>query len=178
MLLDGGLLDATHAAARVLLAETAKETKNATNNAGLQTVAPNKDVHPLVQLRDLHDAASDILCKPLTDEGVAQIESLLAAGRALTVNVPQGSEWEGWEKHYRLMLDAIDLKSVQGPTPVAARDGGIKLMSSAGTATDWKGLQAAARRLGAKTVFHIMAASHMPRCALTYLQLREQGLVP
>ena len=31
---------------------------------------------------------------------------------------------------------------------------------------------------GAKTVFHIMAASHMPRCALTYLQLREAGKIP
>ena len=66
-------------------------------------------------------------------------------------------EGGGKEVSETAMLDAIDLKSVQGPTPVAARDGGIKLMSSAGTATDWKGLQAAARRLGAKTVFFAAA---------------------
>lgn len=137
-------LDATHAAARSALAKAAK-------------AAPKSDVHPLVQLRDIHDAASDILCRPLTQEGIEKIEDMLTAARALTVAVPPGSEWEGWEKHYRLMLDAIDLPSVQAPTPDAAREPGIKLMSSAGNALDWQGLQAAAKRLGAKTVFFAAA---------------------
>jgi len=123
------------------------------------SVAPPAKIetHPLVRLRDLHDEISALLCEPLTGQSAQRVEALLRAGRQLVVAVPPGSEWEAWEKHYRLMLDAIDLRAVQGATPAPRGVPKIKFATSAGAPANWLALRAAAARLGAEAVFFAAA---------------------
>lgn len=115
------------------------------------------DMHPLLRLRDIHDVVSLILCRPLTPQSQGQIAALLAAAGALEVVVDPESEWEGWSKHYRLLLDAVDLAAVNAPTPVPAPETELAFVSSSGAAMDWGGVRATADRLGAKAVFFAAA---------------------
>jgi hypothetical protein len=119
--------------------------------------APAPETHPLIRLRDLHDAASAVLCRPLTHEGQAEVERLLGEARQVQVNADPGSEWELWEKHYRLLLDAVDLAAVAAPTPDASPEPDIELMTSTGEALDRDGLRALAGRLGVRAVFFAAA---------------------
>jgi len=102
--------NSSHAAAQAYLSGDHAESKPAEQSETPQA-------HPLLRLRDLHDSISAILCRKLTADGIAQVEQHLNASRALVIDVPENSEWEGWVKHYRLALDAIDLAAVQRPTP-------------------------------------------------------------
>ncbi|MDO8911414.1 MAG: FkbM family methyltransferase [Phenylobacterium sp.] len=115
------------------------------------------DLHPLLRLRDVHDVVSLILCRPLTPSSEAQIAALLAAAAALEVVVEPGSEWEGWHKHYRLLLDAVDLAAVNAPTPAPAPESELAFVSSTGAALDWDSVRATADRLGAQAVFFAAA---------------------
>jgi tetratricopeptide (TPR) repeat protein len=120
-------------------------------------LALTADLHPLIRLRDLHDVASLILCRPLTETSEAQIETLVAAALALTVEAEPGSEWEGWGIHYRLLMEAIDLAAVRAPPPEALPEPDLAFATSDGAPTDWAGIRAAADRLGARCVFFAAA---------------------
>src|SRR5258708_21525533 len=86
-------LGAAHATARSLLAECAEKTTEGENEDRVAlSLAAKSDVHPLIRLRDMHDAASAILCRPLTAHAVEQIEQLLKAARAIDVAGLIGSE--------------------------------------------------------------------------------------
>jgi FkbM family methyltransferase len=150
-------LEPDHAAARGLIAEMPKPATDGIEQRIARATSPGSDLHPLIRLRDMHDVASTILCNPLTDGGTRQVKELIAASRSLAINAPAGSEWEGWEKHYRLMLEAIDLDAVQGETPDAGAEPKLALMSAAGEALTWTELKASAKRLGAKAVFFAAA---------------------
>ncbi len=147
-------------AAHSALAEICKVTGEADAEIAHRMVlamSPDNPLHPLVRLRDLHDAASLILCRPLTDDSAARVETLLAAARALRVETEPGSELEGWERHYRLLLAAVDLAAVAGPTP-GPTEAAISFLGAAdGEALDWAGVRAAADRLGARAVFFAAA---------------------
>lgn len=148
-------LDPAHTAARAVVdaAPTAPQTIEAKMAAALAASYP----HPLLRLRDLHDVISLILCGPLDDRRIAQINRLKAAAEALNVEVPPGSEWEGWEKHYRLALKAIDLDAVLARTPKAAREPAIELAASDGKRMTWQAVQSRAKSLKAKAVFFAAA---------------------
>jgi len=146
-------LNSSHAGARAFLSGAHADAESEQTPAQ----APVQEAHPLLRLRDMHDAISAILCQPLTTEGIVQIEQLLEASLALAIEVPAGSEWEGWVKHYRLALEAIDLAAVQRPTPKQASDAGLKLVSSAGVPLTWQALQTKAAGLRAKTMFFAAA---------------------
>lgn len=120
------------------------------------SLAPG-DTHPLLRLRDIHDVVSLILCRPLTPQSQGQIAALLAAAGALEVMVEPGSEWDGWYKHYRLLLDAVDLAAVNAPTPAPAPETELAFVSSTGASMDWSSVRATADRLGAKAVFFAAA---------------------
>ena len=115
------------------------------------------DLHPLLRLRDIHDVVSLILCRPLTPSSEAQIATLLAAAAGLEVVVEPGSEWDGWHRHYRLLLDAVDLAAVNAPTPSPAPESELAFVASSGAALDWNGVRATADRLGAQAVFFAAA---------------------
>ncbi|WP_334163039.1 hypothetical protein [Phenylobacterium sp.] len=121
---------------------------------------PQNAGHPLLRLRDIHDVASLILCHPLTAESQDQLRTLVAAGLALDVPAEPGSEWEGWAKHYRVLLESIDLDAILAPTPEADAPGDVAYMTSAGKALTAKGLSAHARKLGAEVVFFAAADEH------------------
>ena len=153
-------LDPAHAGAHAVLAASCNVPKSADSGNDqkvAQALSPANGVHPLIRLRDIHDAASLILCRPLDGSGIAQVEQLLAAARDVVVDVPAGSEWEGWATHYRLAIDALDLPVTLGPTPEASKETSVSFATSAGKTLDWKGVQAAAKRLGAQTVFFAAA---------------------
>lgn len=125
-----------------------------------QALAPAAGTHPLLQLRDIHDVASMILCRPLTATAQAQLRVLLDAGRSLVVETEPGSEWEGWAKHYRVLLEAIDLAAILAPTPKPAPEPEIGFLTSRGKALDWKGVAAHAKKLGAEVVFFAAADAY------------------
>jgi predicted O-linked N-acetylglucosamine transferase (SPINDLY family) len=127
--------------------------------APLAPAAPpaQNPLHPLLQLRDLYDQASSILCGPLTEPGLKQVSLLRAAARNLDVAVPENSEWAGWEKHYRLAFQAIDVSALARPTPEPSDEGKIAFVTAAGRKLDWRGVQAAAKNLRAQAVFFAAA---------------------
>jgi FkbM family methyltransferase len=152
------VVEPDNAAARAVLGEPAGAPEEG-DIAGRMAVAlaEGGDAHPLLRLRDLHDLVGLILCSPLTDASLAQLETLLAAAHALKVEVEPGSEWEGWLTHYRVLLDAIDLAALRAPTPRALPEPDLAFVSSGGASLDWNGVRAAADKLGAQVAFFAAA---------------------
>jgi hypothetical protein len=111
---------------------------------------------PLLQLRDIHDVASAILCRRLDVKSAQQLHLLLGAARRLAVPTAPGSEWEIWEKHYRLLMEGVDLKMLD-PTPEPAPLPNAKFVSATGTPMSGDEVKARAARLGAKAVFFTAA---------------------
>jgi predicted O-linked N-acetylglucosamine transferase (SPINDLY family) len=142
-------IDPGHEAARSVLAEL---------NVTVIPSAPTPPVlHPLLQLRDLYDQASAILCAPLTDAGVQTVQHLRAQADKLTIPASQDSDLAGWEKHYRMALKAIDPSAARGATPPAVKDDKIAFASASGRKLEAKALAAAAKSLRAKAVFFAAA---------------------
>lgn len=111
-------LEPEHAGAKEILASGQAEA--ALEEVGqrlARTLGPLNGDHPLLRLRDIHDLSSYILCHPLTPEGEGQVRALLTAAQGLKVEVEPGSDWAGWEKHFRVLLDAIDLDFVKQAAP-------------------------------------------------------------
>ncbi|HEV2531963.1 hypothetical protein [Phenylobacterium sp.] len=119
-------------------------------------LAPAPEAAALLQLRDLHDAAGLILCRPLTARSRDQLDQLLSAARALQVETPAGSEWEAWAKHYGALVEALDMDvALRAPAPRPA--GKLQMMAADGEKLDWKKLRARAQRLGARCLFFAAA---------------------
>ena len=153
-------LDATHAAARAVLAadcRTAPDMEGEVDQRVVRMLSDANNVHPLIRLRDIHDVASAILCGALSDHSVAQIDNLLKAARNLDVDVPEGSEWEGWAKHYRLAIEAIDVSAAFAHMPEPSTEPEIRFATSSGSPLDWSGVQTAAESLGAQAIFFAAA---------------------
>jgi tetratricopeptide (TPR) repeat protein len=153
-------LDPAHAGARAALADNCKAGTDAEGEIAHRmalALAADNNTHPLVRLRDIHDVASLILCRTLNDRSVSQVEHLLKTARDITVDVPKGSEWEGWAKHYRLAIEALDPSSVLLPTPETPGETEISFAASSGRPLDWPAPQAIAKRRGAETVFFAAA---------------------
>lgn len=127
--------------------------------------------HPLFRLSQLYDAASLILCQPLTKASEAQVDELLAETRSLVVHADEGSEVAMWEKHYRLIIEAVDLSALRHPSTFNAAEPKLALSTAGGAPLDWAGLQAAAEGLGAKAVFFAAAdESYIDRYARLYIE--------
>ena len=139
------------------LTPAAATASNATVASPLAARAAQEKTHPLIQLRDLYDEASSILCGTLDERGAKEIGRLRTAARKLEVPVPKESEWAGWEKHYRLAFQAIDVSDVSRPTPKSSNGGKIAFADSSGRKLDWGRVQAAASRVQAKVTFFAAA---------------------
>ena len=126
-------------------------------------------VHPLLQLRDCYDQASVLLREPLTVQSEMQVERLNEAARGLSLQVPAGSELAGWEKHYRLALEAIDLSPLRRTyaAPALARLGA--LAASNGAPLELDAAKARVKQIGARAVFFVAAdPSYMETYARAY----------
>lgn len=117
----------------------------------------NDTSHPLLQLRDIHDLASAILCRRLNMKSAQQLNQLLAAAARLEVPTAPGSDWQGWERHYRLLCAGVDLKMVLDPTPELEPLPEVLFSSATGTSISRAEVEARARRLGARAVFFTAA---------------------
>jgi predicted O-linked N-acetylglucosamine transferase (SPINDLY family) len=127
------------------------------------------DLHPLIRLRDVHDVASTILCRPLTIKSVQQLAALLAIAKTISVPSEPGSDMAAWEKHYRVMLNAIDLNAMLTPLPDETPDAKLSFVTSGGKPLDWAGVRATADRLGARAIFFAAAdESYMEQYARFY----------
>jgi predicted O-linked N-acetylglucosamine transferase (SPINDLY family) len=113
----------------------------------------NPSDNSLLQLRDIHDVASAILCNRLDLKSAQQLSDLLASAACLEVAAEPGSEWESWEKHYRLLTGGIALNMVLDPTPESAPLSEAKFVSATGTPMSRDEVKRHAARLGAKAVF-------------------------
>lgn len=130
----------------------------------------NNGHHPLLQLRDIHDLASAILCRRLNMKSAQQLDRLIAAAARLVVPTASGSEWQSWERHYRLLTAGVDLKMVLDPTPEPAPLAEIPFASAAGTPMTRSEVAARARQLGAKCVFFTAAdESYVAQYARWYM---------
>ncbi len=139
-------LDPEHEAARSAMAAQ-----------GVANDAPDGVTHPLLQLRDLYDEASAVLCGKLGVGEAKQVSRLLSAARKLEIPAGSDSDVAGWEKHYRLALKALDVSAALAPTPPAAKDEKLVYATAAGKALGARGLQDAAKALKAKAVFFAAA---------------------
>ena len=118
--------------------------------------AGNTD-HALLQLRDMHDVASAILCHRLDMKGAQQLDHLLNSAAHLPVPTQAGTDWEAWEKHYRLLTGGVDLNMVLSPTPESAPLPNVKFVSAAGVPMSRDEVIARAAKLGAEVVFFTAA---------------------
>jgi tetratricopeptide (TPR) repeat protein len=144
---------------RTALAELLHETGDIGAEIGERValaLAPPADQAPLLTLRDLHDVAGLILCRPLTPASRAQLDEVLAAARDLNVEAPAGSEWEAWANHYRALMDALDMDLALRDFP-ARPQGEVEMLAGTGEVLDWAGLKALAERRGARCVFFAAA---------------------
>lgn len=156
-------LEPGHVAARACLAAAARLRGDVEGEAAHRLVAaldPANPMAPLLRLRDLHDIAGEILCRPLTAGSALQLEVTLAASAALRVETDPGSEWEAWAKHYGLLMQALDLAAIRAPTPAPIADPEPAFVSTSGKPLDWAGVRAIADRLGAQAVFFAAADEH------------------
>lgn len=151
-------LEPENRAARTTLAEllhAAGDIGREIEHRAALALSPAPDAHALIQLRDLHDAAGLILCRPLTPQSRAQLDLLLSAARALEVQAPEG-DLAAWAKHYEVLVDALDMEVALAP-PIAKDRGKVEMMGSDGAKLDAKGLKARADKLGAECVFFAAA---------------------
>jgi tetratricopeptide (TPR) repeat protein len=165
------VIDPNHEPARAALAAVLAEEQGTALDGRIDRVlAPAEELHPLVRLRNLHDLAGRMLSRPLDPEDGPRLQRLVDGARELQVNAEPGTEWVGWEKHYRLVLEAIDVAAVLGPTPEPRPEPEVEFMASDGTAMSRADVRAAADRLGARAVFFVAAdASYVELYARWYV---------
>jgi tetratricopeptide (TPR) repeat protein len=153
-------LDGDFAPARQAMADACRRSGDVEGEIAHRlflALSPKNDIHPLLRLKDIHDLSSLILRRPLTGRATGQLEALLAAARFLEVPVEPGSEFEGWAKHYQLLLRAVDLAAVRGATPAPVVDGDIEYAAADGSALTGAEVRAKADGLSAEAVFFVAA---------------------
>lgn len=156
-------LEPGHTGALTVLADHARENKDGEAEARLRAilaVSPDMSIHPLVRLRDFHEAMSLLLCRPLSDADLGVLEHL--AGKVTTVDVGDllsDPEWSGWVKHYQVLLGALDIGAITQPTPLPLplADPPSRYRTATGEDLDEAGLRALADRLDVQTVFFAAA---------------------
>jgi tetratricopeptide (TPR) repeat protein len=152
-------LDPEHVAARTILAEAAKRAGavgNEVEHRAILALSPQNEIAPLIRLRDLHDVAGLILCRPLTPKSMQQLAVILDGARRLHVTAEPGTEWEAWANHYRLLIESLDMDLALAP-PKARLDAKVSLASSTGAKLDWAAVKKRAEKLGAEAIFFAAA---------------------
>ncbi|MDE2486795.1 MAG: hypothetical protein KGO51_05295 [Alphaproteobacteria bacterium] len=152
-------LEPENVQARTLLAEAAKAAgavDNEVEHLAILALSPQNPIAPLIRLRDLHDVAGLILCRPLTPKSRQQLAVILDGARTLSVEAEAGSEWEAWANHYRLLIDALDMDLALAP-PKPRPEAKVSLASSTGAKLDWAAVKARADKAGVEAIFFAAA---------------------
>ncbi|RAK58125.1 hypothetical protein [Phenylobacterium deserti] len=153
-------IEPDHFNAHQLMADVCKALGEADGEIGHRlgmALSSSNPSHALLKLRDIHDVASAILCRPLTERSELQLSALLNAAARLDVQAEPGTEWQGWEKHYRLLLQGVDMTAVRGPTPPAASDDDVEYADARGLQLGLVHLRKMAEAAGAEAVFFAAA---------------------
>jgi len=155
------VLDPGHVGALTLLADHARATGDheaEIRNRAVLAVSPDKDIHPLVRLRDFHEAMSLLLCRPLSDRDLALLANLAAEVPNVAVgDLLSDPEWADWVHHYRALLGSLDIEAIIGPTPAPPSDPPARFLTATGEDLDAAGLKALADRLDVRAVFFAAA---------------------
>lgn len=157
-------------AARQLLASRPETDDEAELRAAASSVPTGQ--HPLLRLRDLHDAIGTILCHDLDPAAIARVTDLLRTARDLSIDVPADSEWAAWERHYRLMLEGADPAWLRLEVPTDhAVPPDISVLADSAECPGWPAIQAAVDAVGAQIVFFAAAdAAYVDLYARWYVQ--------
>ena len=155
-------LDPTHYAAHQEMAGACQASGDTRGEAehlvGVARFQP-ETLHSAVRLHTIYAALSAVLFHDLDDWAVRQVEDLTAAARAIPPAHSAADEapYAGWEKHYRLSIEAIDLPAILAPTPEPYAYPDIAFASCAGDAMEIADVRAAAARQHAGLVFFVAA---------------------
>ncbi len=155
------VLDPGHVGALTLLADHARATGDQEaeiRRRAVLAVSPDKSIHPLVRLRDFHEAMSLLLCRPLSDGDLALLANLAAEVPNVAVgDLLSDPEWSGWVRHSCALLGSLDIESIIAPTPAPPSDPPAHFLTATGQALDAAGLKALADRLDVGAVFFAAA---------------------
>ncbi len=154
-------LEPGHVGALTALADEARARHDAEAEIRLRAalaVSPDLTIHPLVRLRDFHEAMSLMLCRPLSDASLGVLAHLAQEVPKVAIgDLANDPEWSGWVAHYQALLGALDIESIVGPTPQAVVDPPALYLTATGERLDAAGLKALADRLNVKAVFFAAA---------------------
>lgn len=154
-------LDPGHVAALTVLADEARaahDTETEIRYRAILAMSPDASIHPLVRLRDFHEAMSLLLCRPLSEPDLDLLAGLAGGVAELaTRDLPVEGEWIDWVQHYRALLGALDIEAIRSPTPTPRPDPEPHYLTATGETLDNAGLKALADRLGVQTVFFAAA---------------------
>jgi len=156
------LLDATHYDALEVMISSCERSGNTRGEAEyrLRLAALNgQRQHSVAQLYNICEGLNATLLNPLDDHTAGLVEQFLAAARAVPDSAEARSElYLGWEKHYRLTIEAIDVSPLARSTANLQPYPPILFMASTGRmmfrAED---LRSAAAQVGAEVVFFVAA---------------------
>ncbi len=119
-------------------------------------LAPDPAGHPLLSLADIHGAAGWLLCRPLDEGTLDRLRALYRSADSLTIGTGSDPRWEGWERHFRLQLEATDPAQLQAPLPADLAPAPA-FAEATGAPLGEAGLRAVAAAQGAEVVFFVAA---------------------
>jgi len=117
-------LDPTHYLARLeMVAFFKAHHQHRAERDNLIELARNQPqiLHPAVRLQNLYSAASIVLSNDIDAADIAIAEEMIEAARAIPPVQSAADEepYPGWEKHYRLSFESIDIPAILAPMPAA-----------------------------------------------------------
>jgi tetratricopeptide (TPR) repeat protein len=156
------LLDPTHYDALEVMVRFCEQSGNTRGEAEyrLRLAGLNgQRQHSVAQLYNICEGLNATLLNPLDDHTADLVEQFLAAARAVPDSAEARSElYLGWEKHYRLTIEAIDVSPLAEPTTILQPYPPILFMASTGRMMSGaEDLRSAAAQVGAKVVFFVAA---------------------
>lgn len=163
-------LDPGHERARLAVAAYEGDISAPSHAKAEAALNPQADLHPLLQLRDLHDAGSEILTAPLTASSIDLLDRLWSKAATLKIDVPAGSEWEGWANHYRSLVAAADSRVLRTQLAASPEPTIASVMCADGSTVHWPDVRALAAQTKAECVFFVAADE-------TYIRLYARHFV-
>ncbi len=151
-------LDPTHYLARLEMLSFWKSNRNLANEREtLLALARHQPatLHNAVRLQNLYSAASIVICDDVTEDGLALAEEMLGRAAAIppAASAAEEEPYPGWEKHYRLSFESIDIAAIRAPMPAELPYPAIEFSDCTGRVLSAEAVRAVAARQQAEVVF-------------------------